>query len=137
MLENGLAVSQLVSFGCDLLLSDFLFDKSLLVINPAVLGLGLLLLELSDVLLNGVLDGFEGTVRLFTVTVSLSGVSQSSVEAINTELLASDFSVAVLDLALLFVDLLLFLFKLSDEFVKLLLKELVLGGSVEVIDLDS
>ena len=74
---------------------------------------------------------------MFSVTVSLCGVSEQAVETVNTELLGCDAGVTFFDLALFVGDFLLFLLKFADEFVEFLLEELVLGGGVEVIDLDS
>lgn len=97
LFQDALTVSKFVSLGGDLHLGELLVNEGLLVGDPAVLGLGLLVLELLNILLDGVLLVLEGTLGLLTVTVLLGRVGKLSVKSVDAELLSGDFSVAFLD----------------------------------------
>ncbi len=123
----------------DLCVSALLSNQGPLVGNPVLLSLSDLFIQLLDVLRDRSLFIFQRPVVLLAIAVAsmLGQLGKQSVQAVDPELLSSDLSVAFFNCALLVLNLLLLLLELPNQLAQLLLQQLVLTGSVQVVNLDS
>ena len=116
---KGIALTRKVGQGV------LLLNQLGLIGDPLLLDLSDLILHVIDLLLNVVLLSLEWT-GILIFTVLLLELIELPVKSVHFVLLLRDCDVSLLDVALEFLDFTLFLLKLVDEVIKLLLKELIL-----------
>jgi hypothetical protein len=133
LLEDSLLGAETLAVSGDSGEGVLLLDQLSLVGDPLLLHLSNLIFHIIDFLLNVILLGLEGT-RILILSILLLKLIQLTVQSIHTVLLLGDCNMALLDVTLKLFYFTLFILKLVDQIIKLLLKQLILRLSIEVID---
>jgi hypothetical protein len=133
LLEDSLLGAETLAVSGDSGEGVLLLDQLSLVGDPLLLHLSNLIFHIIDFLLNVVLLGLEGT-RILVLSILLLQLIQLTVQSVHTVLLLSYSNMALLDVSLKLFNFTLLILKLVDQIIKLLLKQLILRLSIEVID---
>lgn len=136
MVQDSLLRAQIVVLAVNLALLFHALDVLDLTRDPVLLHVGRLVIDLLNLLLDVVAHVLGRSDEFVTVTASLQ-VGTLSVEAIHLQSLLLDLEQSILDVLLNVHHIGLFLFKLTNQVVELLLENLILSRRVKVIKSNS
>ena len=137
LVQDRLLIQEIIVLSIDVLLCLLLLDQVNLVLNPLLLNLSGVLLDFFNLLLEVVDLILKWSLILVSIATTTTKLSLLTVQMIDLQSLLLDLNVSLLDILLDLGYSLLLILELSDKIIKLLLKDLVLGLGVQIIELDT